>query len=331
MRYRPDDAHTMRLDLLVSPAFIAATLLLAANDWLLKPLLHNWLTGKLSDFAGLTAITLFGLAFFPRNRWAVAALVAVAFTYWKSPYSQSVIDLVNDYSPFWIGRTVDYTDLIALPMIWIACCLAPAMRGISSRRWLQQAIAVLSLVVFTGTSYIDSRSVRETARLPIPEAKDAIARMEEELRGILDGLAASYNLDCLVCESLIGGRLYGDRRSYESGWSDGLWLMARLDHDAGELFYDIRKEVWNSKVSNPEIVDSLRDALQKELRARFPILKTQPAPAPESRAYASVDVYKRNSSTTYRDPENQRDYERAKSRSGKFESTLNGLWRGVAA
>src|SRR5687767_12389116 len=48
-----------RLESLPSPAFISAVALLVVNDFALKPLFHNVVTGKLSDFAGLFALTLF--------------------------------------------------------------------------------------------------------------------------------------------------------------------------------------------------------------------------------------------------------------------------------
>ena len=38
--------------LLTSPAFVVAVAVLIVNDWLLKPALGNWLSGKLSDVAG---------------------------------------------------------------------------------------------------------------------------------------------------------------------------------------------------------------------------------------------------------------------------------------
>lgn len=298
-----------RLDLLASPAFIASLLLLVVNDWIFKSQLHSWLTGKLSDLAGLAAISLFACAFFPTRKSLVAALITVGFIYWKSPYSKPMIDLANSYSPYWIGRTVDYTDLVALPVIWLVCFLAPKMRGPSTRVWMQSPLAAVSLVAFTGTTFINTHLVRETAQLPLPEGKDALARMEKELQGVLDALAANYKLDCSICEPLSTGRLYKDRRLHEGGWPTGLSLMARLDQDKGELLYDIRVADLNRKPSEPERVDALRDTLEKELRARFAALRIERASTP-SRDKIDVVAYKRNRFTSYRDAENQRDYER---------------------
>ena len=55
--------------LLTSPAFIAALTLLILNDWVLKPAFSNWVTGKLSDVAGLVAFAMFGTALLPDRRW----------------------------------------------------------------------------------------------------------------------------------------------------------------------------------------------------------------------------------------------------------------------
>lgn len=41
--------------LLANPVFISSLLLLLLNDFVFKPVYHNWLTGKLSDFCGLIA------------------------------------------------------------------------------------------------------------------------------------------------------------------------------------------------------------------------------------------------------------------------------------
>ena len=55
MRPRVELPLARRLDALLRPAFLAALGLLVLNDGLLKPLFHNALTGKLSDFAGVFA------------------------------------------------------------------------------------------------------------------------------------------------------------------------------------------------------------------------------------------------------------------------------------
>lgn len=109
----------MRRDLrvLTSPRFLAGLLLLLANDFLFKSAFHNALTGKLSDFAGLFVFTLFWAAIAPRARRAVYALTTIAFIFWKSIYSQPLIDFWNALPLFDLRRTVDPTDLSALAVL----------------------------------------------------------------------------------------------------------------------------------------------------------------------------------------------------------------------
>jgi hypothetical protein len=54
-----------QLHLLVSPGFLGCLFVLLFNDFVLKQQIHNGLTGKLSDFAGLFVFPLFLTALFP--------------------------------------------------------------------------------------------------------------------------------------------------------------------------------------------------------------------------------------------------------------------------
>jgi hypothetical protein len=116
-----------RLELLPSPPFIAALALLVVNDFALKPLLHNAVTGKLSDFAGLFALTLFAATLWPRHRRLAACTIAAAFTFWKTSYAEPLIEWLNLVLPFAVDRIVDLTDLVALPMIPLAVWVTPRL------------------------------------------------------------------------------------------------------------------------------------------------------------------------------------------------------------
>lgn len=102
---------------LTSPLFITALLVLLANDFCFKPVFANVLTGKLSDFAGLFIFPVFWAFFGPRYIKSIFVLTALCFVYWKSPFSQPFINAFNALMPFNIGRTVDYTDLLALAVL----------------------------------------------------------------------------------------------------------------------------------------------------------------------------------------------------------------------
>ncbi|MBO9594801.1 MAG: hypothetical protein J7599_17995 [Niabella sp.] len=95
------------------PAFLLSVLLLLLNDWLLKPVFHNDLTGKLSDFAGLFAFPFFLSAFFPAHKKTMHIATAVLFVWWKSEWSQPFIDGLNALQ-IPADRVVDTTDLVTL-------------------------------------------------------------------------------------------------------------------------------------------------------------------------------------------------------------------------
>ena len=145
------------LRLLTSPCFLLGLSLLLANDFLFKPFFHNWLTGKLSDFAGLFILPLFLATFAPRQRRSIYWLTAIAFAFWKSLYSQPLIDWWNALTLFRIERTVDLTDLMALVVLlpsyfyFQSHQLPSQVSRFAVRRLATYAVIVTSLFAFTAT------------------------------------------------------------------------------------------------------------------------------------------------------------------------------------
>ena len=121
-------------------AYLIALAILVINDHVLKALAPGIVTGKLSDFAGLFAFAVFLCAVLPRRIAIVAA--GAFFVYWKSPWSQPLIDAL----PWDAARVVDWTDLAAL----IVLPFAARVRIERPRT----AIATLSLVAFAATSSV---------------------------------------------------------------------------------------------------------------------------------------------------------------------------------
>ena len=107
-----------RLKSFLSPLFVFSLVLLILNDFLLKATFHNTLTGKLSDFCGLFIFPIFWSAVFPKRKLSVFVLSGILFVFWKSEYASGIIELLNPI--FNIHRTVDPTDLIALPVLLLA-------------------------------------------------------------------------------------------------------------------------------------------------------------------------------------------------------------------
>ncbi len=102
--------------------FLAALGLLVVNDWLLKPAFGNWITGKLSDFAGVIVLTvllgaLFAAVDVPRRQAAFVGALMTATSLLAVKLSHGAATAVE--SAF--GRVgmdwhivVDPTDAIAL-------------------------------------------------------------------------------------------------------------------------------------------------------------------------------------------------------------------------
>ena len=96
--------------------YIFSLIILLANDFYFKATYPNIVTGKLSDFSGLVVFYGFVCFLFGPNKKIVWG-IALSFIYWKSGFSQTLIDLFNDMAPFRISRVIDYSDLIALVVL----------------------------------------------------------------------------------------------------------------------------------------------------------------------------------------------------------------------
>jgi hypothetical protein len=89
-------------------------LALLFNDHFLKTYSPNFITGKLSDLVGLIVWFVFFLCIFPKKGRDILIWTVILFTFWKSPYSQFLIDLIFDILGIKLQRIVDFTDLWAL-------------------------------------------------------------------------------------------------------------------------------------------------------------------------------------------------------------------------
>lgn len=107
----------MRYRYLLHPAFIVGLLFLLLNDHYWKGLYGNWLTGKLSDFAGLLIFPFFLRFLFPISDKQAVWATLLGFVFWKTPYAQGGIDFFNSLGAWQLSRVVDYTDFIAFVML----------------------------------------------------------------------------------------------------------------------------------------------------------------------------------------------------------------------
>lgn len=151
---------------LLSTGFLTGLFVLLLNDFVLKQQFHNSLTGKLSDLAGLFIFPLFLTALLPHWRKHIYFATAAGFAFWKSTYAEPVIDQLNVFLPFSIGRTVDMTDLAALLVLPLSYSyklshfrneVEPvlAMR----KRLAVYAVGLISIFAFTATSFKDDQTI----------------------------------------------------------------------------------------------------------------------------------------------------------------------------
>ncbi|UZT97387.1 hypothetical protein ODZ84_19705 [Chryseobacterium fluminis] len=103
--------------LILNYIFIICLVVLFVNDHFLKAQFSNGLTGKLSDIVGIVILPLLLTYIFPKLKTKSIWISALLFTFWKSPYSQSLIDFYNQLTFIQITRVVDYSDLSVLILL----------------------------------------------------------------------------------------------------------------------------------------------------------------------------------------------------------------------
>jgi hypothetical protein len=116
-----------RFDLLRSPIFLVSLFVLIANDHWWKYEYSSWLTGKLSDFAGLFVFAHYIVSFI-HPKWRTSKIlisvhigIAFMFTIWKVAPVQSLLESMYGSLVLPLPTiTSDVTDLIALTSLVIS-------------------------------------------------------------------------------------------------------------------------------------------------------------------------------------------------------------------
>ncbi|HYJ08231.1 MAG TPA: hypothetical protein VEX18_04465, partial [Polyangiaceae bacterium] len=153
-----------------SPIFGVALLVLVLNDHWLKGagLLPGWLTGKLSDFAGLIVAPLLLVSVLRlRARgarllcWAAVAAVFSAIKLWPSA-ARALEQLTGAVGLSW-RIWVDPSDLLALSVLplgwWVLRSSAAAAPAPRASWWFERVTAMLAMLACMATSN-DSRKVQ---------------------------------------------------------------------------------------------------------------------------------------------------------------------------
>lgn len=109
---------------LLNPWFLIALGVLILNDHFLKEWYPSWITGKLSDFAGLLVFAVFLKVVMAR--WlkspirvlVLHATIGVAFVIWKLAPVEMLLDWAAEFTSWPMpSRVRDATDLAALPVL----------------------------------------------------------------------------------------------------------------------------------------------------------------------------------------------------------------------
>jgi len=180
--------------------FVLSLSALLFNDGWLKAAYPGVLSGKLSDVSGIAVVALLLWTLLPRSPgWVYGGLTA-AFAWWKSPLSQPFIDAINALAPVTIGRTTDYTDLLALLVMPLCRRVtvrphAYAIPGQHARRILLAPVVGATIFGLMATSVIQTRHEYELRKTG-PEAK-----LSRQL--VADAVAATAKGHGLICEACI--------------------------------------------------------------------------------------------------------------------------------
>lgn len=139
---------------LLNPVFLVALFGLLFNDFYLKSAYPSFLSGKLSDAAGLIVFTFF-FTFLLGNRFKTLILIitALLFCWWKSSWSNGFITNWNEMFPFHaIERVVDYTDLFCLAIFIPLYFYKPKTKNQFSKQLIVAPVLLLSVFAIAATS-----------------------------------------------------------------------------------------------------------------------------------------------------------------------------------
>jgi hypothetical protein len=180
------------------PLYLSVALLIL-NDHFFKEAYPSWLTGKLSDFSGIFLIILVLRSVSPDHARKITTAVIVLFAFWKSTYSQPLINSINMYSDIKIGRVVDLTDLMALTIIPIAHHVFENSQkfniNLNIVGLLKIPVITVAVLAITGTALVNnwtSYTIKQKSQGQQIDRVKAISIIKRAL--------ANYKLVCVKCD-----------------------------------------------------------------------------------------------------------------------------------
>ncbi|WP_299311946.1 hypothetical protein [uncultured Aquimarina sp.] len=170
----------MQSKYIINPIFISSLLILLINDFYFKYAFHNWITGKLSDIFGIIVFALFLTAFASKFKKGIFIITAIAFSFWKTPYSQPIIEFLNALEIIQFHRTIDYTDIICVLVLIFLYQYNPSVLFIKSKmmvfRFAKPVLVSITFFAILSTSqrrYIIPPSIKLDKNITIKMSKES--------------------------------------------------------------------------------------------------------------------------------------------------------------
>jgi hypothetical protein len=225
--------------LLFHPLFLLSLFVLLANDLSWKAAYQNWLTGKLSDVAGLLVLPVICCTLLPRlSKKIVLFSSAAFFLWWKSPVSQPLIDCLNRNLHLPVQRVVDYSDWLAVLALPFASFIKPVsvpthrfvLLGI---RWLLGTVTIFSFYatsmpyrsLFMAHPNSNDIYFHET----ITQKQSAAATLQN-----LQGKGIGFRLDSVIYYPVLNQQSLYYRRQAAS---DSVFLWQQISQAADSTLY----------------------------------------------------------------------------------------------
>jgi hypothetical protein len=185
--------------LLLHPAFLFSLAILILNDNWWKYSYPGWLTGKLSDFAGVLVFTVFLFVLMSGKKLLVACISALVFLWWKSSLSDSFIFWINNYLHLPVKRVVDYSDDLAILIIPFCFYLKPVTYRISYSvtNFLKPVLFTGTLVAICATSAYRVSDAHYTKEHLFLNKGFKTHLTENEILGKLDSMQIPYHKDSI--------------------------------------------------------------------------------------------------------------------------------------
>ncbi len=246
------------LNIILRFPFLLALSILILNDHVWKFQFHNFLTGKLSDFAGIFLVGILGLILFPKFKKGILGLIGIGFIWWKSPYSQTAIDWYNTWAIISIERVVDYGDLIALVMLPVAYWYTQKSRESTSfgaippmfKNSLQILILGISVLAFMATS--QARTI-----VPANQSYSFDYSLEELLQRINKIQAIHQDtVGSFLFNYYLSTHIENANEVYPSG-VDSVYYYGVNYREVEHTYYDENNEAYTETVLAPERFDTI--------------------------------------------------------------------------